>query len=147
MSGNKLPFWKNRPLESLSREQWDALCDGCAKCCLQKLEDEDTHQIFYTNIVCDLLDLKTCRCTRYRERSTLVPSCITLTPKDLIDPYWLPPSCAYRLLAEGKDLPGWHPLLCDGNRQKMALGGHTIKGKVVPEAQAGDWEHHLIDWI
>jgi uncharacterized cysteine cluster protein YcgN (CxxCxxCC family) len=147
MSENKLPFWKNRSLDSLSREQWDALCDGCAKCCLQKLEDEETHQIYYTNIVCDLLDLETCQCTRYIERSTLVPSCITLTPKDLIDPYWLPPSCAYRLLAEGKDLPDWHPLRCDGDKQKMALSGHTIQGKVVPEAQADDWEHHLIDWI
>lgn len=147
MSKSTTPFWRNKSIQELSLEEWESLCDGCAKCCLQKLEDEETREIYFTNIVCDLLDREHCRCTHYQERSTLVPNCITLKPADLEDPYWLPPSCAYRLLAEGKDLPDWHPLLSGGDTQKMKLGGHTIHGKVVPEAEADDWEHHLIDWI
>lgn len=147
MSESTTSFWQTTPLKCLTPDEWESLCDGCAKCCLQKLEDEDTREIFFTNVACDLLDRETCRCTHYKERSTLVPNCITLKPEDLIDPYWLPPSCAYRLLAEGKDLPNWHPLRCGGSDEKMKLGGHTIHGKVVPEAEADDWEHHLIDWI
>ncbi|MEJ2610120.1 MAG: YcgN family cysteine cluster protein [Candidatus Thiodiazotropha sp.] len=147
MTENILPFWKSRPLEKLTREEWESLCDGCAKCCLQKLEDEETREIYFTNVACNLLDLDSCRCTHYQKRSILVSACITLTLDDLIDPYWLPPSCAYRLLAEDKDLPDWHPLLCNGDTREMELGGHTIRGKVVPEAEADDWEHHLIDWV
>ena len=147
MSETTKPFWRTKSLEALSREEWESLCDGCAKCCLQKLEDEETREIYFTNVVCDLLDQESCRCTHYRERSTLVPNCITLQPADLKDPYWLPPSCAYRLIAEGKELPAWHPLLCNGDRHQMRLGGHSIHGKVVTEAEADDWEHHLIDWI
>lgn len=131
----------------MSRERWESLCDGCAKCCLQKFEDEETREIFYTNVVCNLLDLDACQCTRYQERSTLVPNCVTLTTHDLDDPYWLPPTCAYRLLAEGKPLPTWHPLI-SGNPDSVKLGGHSIRGKVVTEAEADDeWELHLIDWI
>ncbi|MEW8624898.1 MAG: YcgN family cysteine cluster protein [Candidatus Thiodiazotropha sp.] len=147
MSETTKPFWRTKSLEALSREEWESLCDGCAKCCLQKLEDEETREIYFTNVVCDLLDQESCRCTHYRERSTLVPNCVTLQPADLKDPYWLPPSCAYRLIAEGKDLPAWHPLLCNGEHQQMRLGGHSIHGKVVTESEADDWEHHLIDWI
>jgi uncharacterized cysteine cluster protein YcgN (CxxCxxCC family) len=147
MSNNTAPFWRTKPLQSLSREEWESLCDGCAKCCLQKLEDEETREIYFTNVVCDLLDLQNCRCSHYQERSTLVPNCITLQPSDLKDPYWLPPSCAYRLIAEGKDLPGWHPLRFHGDKQQMRLGGHSIQGKVVKESEADDWEHHLIDWV
>ncbi|MBA1333239.1 hypothetical protein QQ73_19990, partial [Candidatus Endoriftia persephone str. Guaymas] len=105
-----IPFWRSKPLEQLSASEWELLCDGCAKCCLQKLEDAETREIYFTNVACDLLDLDSCRCSRYQERSTLVPSCITLTSKDLDDPYWLPSTCAYRLLAEGAELPSWHPL-------------------------------------
>ncbi|MCU7932982.1 MAG: YcgN family cysteine cluster protein [Candidatus Thiodiazotropha sp. (ex Codakia rugifera)] len=141
------PFWENIPLHIMSRERWESLCDGCAKCCLQKFEDEETREIFYTNVVCNLLDLDACQCTRYQERSTLVPNCVTLTTHDLDDPYWLPPTCAYRLLAEGKPLPTWHPLI-SGNPDSVKLGGHSIRGKVVTEAEADDeWELHLIDWI
>jgi uncharacterized cysteine cluster protein YcgN (CxxCxxCC family) len=147
MSKTGKPFWHTKSLEELTREEWESLCDGCAKCCLQKLEDVDTHQIFYTNIVCSLLDPESCRCTHYKDRSNLVPNCITLKPKDLLDPYWLPPTCAYRLLAEGKELPEWHPLRFGGDKRKMRLGGHTVQGKVVPETDADDWEHHLIDWV
>ncbi|MCU7883616.1 MAG: YcgN family cysteine cluster protein [Candidatus Thiodiazotropha sp. (ex Lucinoma annulata)] len=140
------PFWETIPLDVMPREKWESLCDGCAKCCLQKLEDEETRDIFYTNVVCDLLDLDACQCTRYQERSTLVPNCVTLTTDDLDDPYWLPPTCAYRLLAEGKPLPTWHPLI-SGSPDSVELGGHSIRGKVVTEAEADEWEFHLIDWI
>jgi hypothetical protein len=140
------PFWNTTPLSHMTRAEWESLCDGCAKCCLQKLEDEDTRAIFYTNIACDLLDPETCRCTRYKERSVLVPTCVTLTLAHLEDPYWLPPTCAYRLLAEGKDLPPWHPLV-SGDPRSVELAGHSIRGRYVPESEAGDWEHHLIDWI
>jgi uncharacterized cysteine cluster protein YcgN (CxxCxxCC family) len=147
MTKTELPFWKTIPLQEMPREKWESLCDHCAKCCLQKLEDEETQEIFFTNIVCDFLDLDSCRCTHYSKRSTMVPNCVTLTPQDLIDPYWLPSTCAYRLLAEHKDLPSWHPLHHNGDTQQMVLAGHCIKGKVIPESDAGDWEHHLVDWI
>lgn len=146
MSPTESPFWITIPLESMSSEKWESLCDGCAKCCLQKVEDEETREIFYTNIVCDLLDLELCRCTHYRERSKLVPNCVTLKPKDLADPYWLPQTCAYRLVAEGKPLPDWHPLV-SGDPNSVEKAGHSIRGKVVRESEADDWEHHLIDWI
>ncbi|MES9824742.1 MAG: YcgN family cysteine cluster protein [Candidatus Thiodiazotropha endolucinida] len=140
------PFWITTPLETMSREMWESLCDGCGKCCLQKLEDEETREIFNTNIVCDLLDLENCRCTHYAQRSKLVPNCVTLTPEDLNDPYWLPQTCAYRLLAEGKQLPDWHPLIT-GDPESVKNAGHSIRGKVIRESAADDWEHHLVDWI
>ncbi|WP_316369708.1 YcgN family cysteine cluster protein [Candidatus Thiodiazotropha sp. CDECU1] len=140
------PFWNTTPLDAMSREMWESLCDGCGKCCLQKIEDEETREIFFTNIVCDLLDLERCRCTHYQERSKLVPNCVTLTPNDLADPYWLPETCAYRLLAEGKSLPDWHPLV-SGDPESVEKAGHSIRGKVIRESAAGDWEHHLVDWI
>ena len=140
------PYWKTVPLTEMTREQWESLCDGCAKCCLQKLEDEDTGEIHFTNIVCDLLDLENCRCTHYSERSVLIPSCVTLTMADLEDPYWLPSTCAYRLLAEGQDLPQWHPLV-SGSSRTVETSGNCIRGKVVRESDADEWEFHLIDWI
>ncbi len=140
------PFWKTSSLSEMSREQWESLCDGCAKCCLQKLEDEDTREIYYTNIVCDLLDLENCRCSHYSDRSVLVPTCVTLSMTDLQDPYWLPPTCAYRLLAEGKELPPWHPLV-SGSKITVETSGNSIYGKVVRESDADEWEFHLIDWI
>jgi uncharacterized cysteine cluster protein YcgN (CxxCxxCC family) len=143
---DRRPFWKTTPLAHMTRPQWESLCDGCAKCCLQKLEDVDTREIFFTNVVCDLLDLKTCRCTDYPNRSVRVPSCVTLTVKDLQDPYWLPDTCAYRLLAQGEDLPEWHPLV-SGDPDTIVLSGHTVRGRVVPESEADDLEMHLIDWV
>jgi uncharacterized cysteine cluster protein YcgN (CxxCxxCC family) len=104
-------FWKEKPLEDLSVEEWESLCDGCAKCCLIKFEDEDTGRIYHTNVVCELLDIYHCRCTRYPERSVLVPTCLTLNPELIHELKWMPETCAYRLLAEGKDLTRWHPLL------------------------------------
>jgi uncharacterized cysteine cluster protein YcgN (CxxCxxCC family) len=130
----------------MNREQWESLCDGCAKCCLQKLEDADSGEVFFTNIVCRLLDLERCRCTHYAQRSERVPNCVRVTPELLRDPYWLPSSCAYRLLAEGRELPAWHPLV-SGTRQTVLSSGNSVQGRVVPETEADDWEHHLIDWV
>jgi uncharacterized cysteine cluster protein YcgN (CxxCxxCC family) len=146
MSESALPFWKTLTLAQMNHEQWESLCDGCAKCCLQKLEDTDTGEIYFTNIVCRLLDLNTCRCTRYKERSSLVPDCVDVTLNVLQDPYWLPATCAYRLLAEGRDLPPWHPLVT-GSQQTVNTSGNSIQGRVVLETEADDWEYHLIDWV
>ncbi|MGD2118066.1 MAG: YcgN family cysteine cluster protein [Chromatiales bacterium] len=140
------PFWLSTPLEQLSREQWESLCDHCGKCCLHKLEDTDTRQIHFTNVCCRLLDHKSCECTQYTQRSTLVPDCVTLTPADLADPYWLPSTCAYRLLAEHKDLPDWHPLV-SGDSNSVKRAGHSICGRVVSETEADDLEQHLISWV
>jgi len=139
-------FWKEKELSQLSREEWEALCDGCAKCCLHRLEDEDTQEIHFTNVVCHLLDLETAQCTRYTERSVLVPNCITMKLKDLDNPYWLPSTCAYRLLAEGKELPEWHPLR-SGDPESVFTSGNAILGRVICETEADDLEHHMIDWI
>ena len=126
--------------------QWEALCDGCGKCCLFKVEDTETSEVFYTNVACRLLDAKTCRCKDYAERTKRVPDCITLTLAALSNTSWLPATCAYRLLAEGKDLPVWHPLIT-GTRDSVLSSGHSVRGRVVPENEADDLEHHLIDWV
>jgi len=139
-------FWREKSLDQLTHEEWEALCDGCAKCCLHRLEDEETREIHFTNIVCRLLDLETAQCTRYSERSVLVPNCVTMTLKDLDDPYWLPSTCAYRLLAEGKELPEWHPLISD-DPDSVFNSGNAILGRVVCETEADDPEFHMIDWI
>lgn len=140
------PFWANTPLHDLTRAQWESLCDGCARCCLQKLEDEDTREVHYTRLACYLLDLDTCRCRDYPNRSRRVPNCVTLTLADLQDPYWLPTTCAYRLLAEGQPLPDWHPLV-SGDPWRVVEAGISIMGRVIHETDDEDPEHHLIDWI
>lgn len=104
-------FWRRKTLREMNPTEWESLCDGCALCCLHKIEDEDTQEIFYTRVVCHLLDLDNCRCTEYEKRCQLVPTCIKLQPADVEQYNWLPPTCAYRLVHEGKDLPDWHPLL------------------------------------
>lgn len=123
-------FWKNKKLDEFTPEEWEALCDGCAKCCLIKFEDEDTGRIYHTNVVCELLDIYHCRCTRYSERSILVPTCLTLTPDMIPSLGWMPETCAYRLLFEGKDLPSWHPLVT-GNLNSVHKAGMSVRGKVV----------------
>jgi uncharacterized cysteine cluster protein YcgN (CxxCxxCC family) len=139
-------FWETTPLSEMTQAQWEALCDGCAKCCLEKLEDVDTRRIVYTNVACRLLDRGTCRCTDYTNRSKVVPTCVTLTLAVLGDPYWLPATCAYRLLAEGQPLPDWHPLLT-GDPSSVAKAGQGVGGWVISEEAAGPLVHHLIDWV
>ncbi|HHH39292.1 MAG TPA: YcgN family cysteine cluster protein [Sedimenticola sp.] len=139
-------FWKVKPLDALSREEWEALCDGCAKCCLHRFEDRKTRQIHYTNVCCRYLDQTSCRCSDYPNRSRNVPECCTVTLEILEDPYWLPESCAYRLLAEGRELPWWHPLV-SGDPATVETSGNRVCGRVVSELESGVLEQHLIDWI
>lgn len=138
-------FWE-RPLASLSRAEWEALCDGCGKCCLHKLEDADTGEVQATNIACTLLDRHSCRCSNYRGRRAYVPDCLRLTADNVGRFAWLPTTCAYRLRAEGKDLPEWHYLIC-GDREAVHEAGMSARGWTVSEDQAGDIEHHLVDRV
>jgi len=136
-------FWE-RPLAELSRPEWEALCDGCGKCCLHKLEDEDSGLIHPTNIACKLLDLRSCRCSSYRARRAFVPDCVRLTA-DAVDRLgWLPSTCAYRLRAEGKPLPDWHYLI-SGDPETVHRAGMSVRGWTISESEAGDIEHHLVD--
>jgi uncharacterized protein len=146
MSHSPDRFWESTPLHAMDTDQWESLCDGCAKCCLEKFEDEDTGRIVYSNVACRLLNLDTCRCSDYRNRARHVPDCISLAPAVLEDPRWLPETCAYRLVAEGKPLPAWHPLV-SGDRGSVLDAGQSVYGRVIPEADADDPILHLIDWI
>ncbi len=139
-------FWETTTLAAMTPEQWESLCDGCAKCCLEKLEDEDTGRIYYTNVACKLLDLNTCRCGDYAHRAAIVPSCITLTPALLEQPRWLPATCAYRLLAEQRLLPAWHPLIT-GCPETVSEAGASVHGRVISEEDAGPLVQHLVDWV
>ncbi|GGB96765.1 UPF0260 protein [Novosphingobium endophyticum] len=136
------PFWE-WPLDKLDRGQWEALCDGCGQCCLHKVEDADTGEIFHTNVACKLLDLKTARCTDYANRRKFVPDCLTLTLRNAASLDWLPPSCAYRLRAEGQPLPEWHYLVC-GDREAVHRAGMSVAGKVISETVAGPLDHHIV---
>ncbi|MEO6092525.1 MAG: YcgN family cysteine cluster protein [Novosphingobium sp.] len=138
------PFWE-KPLASLSRGEWEALCDGCGKCCLHKLEDEDTGAFYSTNVACRLLDLSTARCSDYRNRRTFVPDCVRLTPRLAGSLGWLPESCAYRLRADDKPLPQWHYLMC-GDRDEVHRAGASVIGKAISEDLAGPLEHHIV-WV
>lgn len=140
-----IPFWKQKSLFELSLDEWESLCDGCGKCCLHKLEDEDTDEIFYTNVACALLDIGTCRCTNYVERTFRVPDCVELTAKNLMSLKWLPPTCAYRLIHEGKDLAWWHPLV-SGDPDTVHRANVSVQGRAVLENQAGGLEDHIVTW-
>ena len=139
-------FWESKSLSELTRTEWESLCDGCAKCCLHRFEDVETREIRFTNVCCRYLDQQACRCTDYPNRSVNVPDCVTITLEVLEDPYWLPATCAYRLLAEGRPLPDWHPLV-SGNPDSVVEAGHSVGGLVVCELEAGPLEHHMIDWL
>ena len=141
------PFWKTTRLEDMSDEQWESLCDGCGRCCLNKLEDWDTGEIAWTNVACKLLDADTCRCTDYANRQEKVPECINLTPKSVRTLTWLPPTCAYRLIAEGRELYWWHPLV-SGDTETVHLAGVSVRGRTVPEAgmEPEDFEDHIVEW-
>lgn len=131
----------------MTNAEWESVCDGCAKCCLHKLEDEDSGQIFFTSVVCDLINLDTCRCTHYSERTTLVPECIDLKQQhDFAEYNWLPATCAYRLLSDGKQLPSWHPLV-SGNQESVKEAGVSISSFAMKESQVNDLEEHIIEWL
>ena len=138
------PFWQSKTLEQMTDAEWESLCDGCGQCCLHKLQDEDTDEIYFTNVACRLLDGQSCLCKDYANRKKRVPDCVKLTPKRVVAVDWLPPTCAYRLLAEGKDLPKWHPLLAGS---KAAMHGERISVRhiAVKESEVRDWEDHILN--
>ena len=138
------PFWKTKTLAEMSTGEWESLCDGCAKCCLNKLKDADTGELFYTKVACILLDMEACRCTRYPERSRLVPDCVVLTSENVGELEWMPSTCAYRLVAEGKDLYWWHPLI-SGDPESVHKAGISIRGRAISERIAGPPEHYILD--
>jgi uncharacterized cysteine cluster protein YcgN (CxxCxxCC family) len=145
-SAPRTRFW-DKPLHDLTRAEWEALCDGCGKCCLNKLECADTGEVAFTRVACRLLDGETCRCTRYPIRRQFVPDCVSLTAATLPKvAYWLPRTCAYRLRHEGKPLPDWHPLET-GDPESVHRAGMSVRGWTVPETQVPeeDWEDYIID--
>ncbi len=139
-------FWKTKKLSEMTTEEWESLCDNCGKCCLHKLEDEDTGDIYFTSAACNLIDLDTCRCTRYAERIQLIPECLDLIQLDLANYNWLPSTCAYRLLSDGKELPAWHPLL-SGNPGSVQDAGVSISSYAMKESEVDDLEDHIIEWL
>jgi hypothetical protein len=136
-------FWE-APIETLDRGQWEALCDGCGKCCVHKLEDEDTGELLATNVACRLLDRRSGFCSDYRNRRAHVPECVRLTTRNVRGIEWLPSTCAYRLRAAGEPLPDWHYLL-SGDRDAVHRAGESVRGWTVSEVDVTDFEHHLVD--
>ena len=139
------PFWKLKSLADMSKAEWESLCDGCGRCCLNKLEDADTGRIYHTDVVCRLLDEQTCRCASYEERKRYVPECQILTAQNLKRYPWLPSTCAYRLLSEGKDLRWWHPLV-SGDPETVHEARISVRGRVVSERDTDDLENHVVSW-
>lgn len=143
MSGK---FWEDTPLAKLDRAQWEALCDGCGKCCIHKLEDEETGEMHATNVACRLLDRRSGQCSDYRNRKAYVAECVRLTPKILGTLDWLPSTCAYGLRAADKPLPEWHYLV-SGDREAVHRAGQSVRGWTISEDDAGDFENHIVDRI
>ncbi|WP_319410615.1 YcgN family cysteine cluster protein [uncultured Cohaesibacter sp.] len=141
------PFWRTKRLDEMTRAEWESLCDGCARCCLNKLEDWDTGEIIWTNVACSLLDSGSCRCKDYDNRLATVPDCVPLDPETVSSLSWLPPTCAYRLLDEGYDLYWWHPLV-SGDPDTIHQAGISVRGRVVSEdgMEVEDYENHLASW-
>jgi len=141
------PFWRNKTLAEMSEAEWESICDGCGRCCLNKLEDWDTGEISWTNVACRLLDGESCRCRDYPNRHEKVSDCVALTPENVPELKWLPPTCGYRLVAEGHDLYWWHPLVSGDpetvHQAGVSVSGRTVSEKDVPEA---DLEDHIVKW-
>jgi len=161
---NVLPFWQSKTLAEMSQNEWESLCDGCAKCCLNKfIDDEDTdeqtelmptdhlktgEQVHYSNIACFLLNEKTCQCSQYEKRISFVPDCVKLSQDNLESLFFLPPSCTYRRLHEDRGMPSWHPLLNKGKKSAMHKAGMSVRGKVVKDddVQLEDFEDYIVTW-
>ena len=158
----KTAFWREKTLNDMSKPEWEAICDGCARCCLHKFIDDETSnedlqpsnninqekEVLYTNISCYVLNDKTCACTQYDKRTELVPDCVTLTKDNLSKIFFMPPSCSYRRLHEGKDLAHWHPLLNNGKKSKMHQLGISVRNRVVNESNVdlNDFEDYIVTW-
>lgn len=146
-TGLRARFWEKHALDKLTGPEWEALCDGCGKCCLNKLEDEDTNEVALTRVACRLLDDASCRCAHYENRHQFVPDCIVLKPENLDShAYWMPETCAYRLLWQGKSLPAWHPLIT-GDPNSVKAAGISVQGQTVSEFDTPfeEWEDHIIE--
>ena len=141
-----MKFWQHKTLAQMTKSEWESLCDGCAKCCLLKLQDQDTEQVFYTSVACKLLDLQTCSCTDYQNRNSRVPECIWLKSDDLNHLDWLPSTCAYRLLSEGRDLPSWHHLV-SGDTNTVFSSGVAIASFAIQDVAEEDLEDFIIEGI
>lgn len=143
-----MSFWRQKHLTEMTAAEWESLCDGCARCCMIKLEDEDTGEIHYTSLVCDLLDLNACRCSHYPQRHELVPDCIEFDADLAATLRWLPVSCAYRRLAEGRGLADWHPLV-SGRPESVHEAGISVRGKVLHAGRVHeqDLTEHVIRWV
>jgi uncharacterized cysteine cluster protein YcgN (CxxCxxCC family) len=142
-----MAFWDEKSLAEMSPAEWEALCDGCGRCCLVKLEDEDSGQIITSDVRCRLLDGDSCQCTDYPNRQKKVPDCIKLTPQNVTTIKWIPTTCAYRRLAEGRGLAWWHPLI-SGDPETVAAAGVSVRGRTFNELDIkdGEWEEHAVDW-
>ncbi len=140
-------FWEDTPPSRMTRPEWEALCDGCGKCCMNKLEDEDTGEVVMTRVACRLFDDTTCQCAQYPIRHQFVPECIVLKPTNMdANLYWMPETCAYKLLWQGKKLYDWHPLI-SGDPQSVHDAGVSMQSRSVPEFEIDeeDWEDHIIE--
>ena len=148
MSPPEVPFWRRKSMEQMSAREWESLCDGCGRCCLNKLEDEDTGNTFFTDVACRLLDTESCRCRDYANRQKKVSDCVRLTPRSVRRIVWLPPTCAYRLVADGRDLYWWHPLV-SGDPDSVHAAGISVRGRIkysekdVPDDKL---EEHIVSW-
>lgn len=142
------PFWQRKSLEEMTEAEWESLCDGCGRCCLHRLEDEDTGEVFTTRVSCRLLDTHSCRCSNYPQRKKHVPDCIQLKPADAKAFTWLPATCAYRTLAEGRPLASWHPLV-SGDANSVHEAGISVRDQVISETQVhpDDFQEHIVTWV
>lgn len=141
-------FWETKTLDTLTAEEWEAVCDGCAKCCLYKIEDVDSGSVQYTNVACRMLDIDACRCKIYEHRFEAIKDCVSVTPQMVREVDWLPESCAYRRLAEGRGLAWWHPLV-SGDPETVRQAGVSVCGKIVPEINVDLYalEDRVVDWF
>ncbi len=139
------PFWRTKTLAEMNKREWEALCDGCARCCLNKLENDGTGEIQYTDVACRLLDIDACRCVSYDDRKRFVPDCQILNSKNVKRLSWLPMTCAYRLIDEGKELYWWHPLV-SGDPETVHEAGISVRGRVVSERDTDDLENRVVGW-
>ena len=147
-SSDEAPFWRRKSLDQMTDSEWESLCDGCGRCCLNKLEEESTDRTYYTDVGCRLLNGDTCRCRDYAHRSDKVDDCVRLTPKNLKSITWLPPTCAYVLVAADKDLYWWHPLV-SGDPETVHDSGISVRGRVrASETQVSDdmLEDYIVSW-
>ena len=143
-----VPFWRRKRLHQMTEAEWESLCDGCGRCCLVKLEEEDTKKIYFTDVGCRLLDTETCRCREYRHRTEKVDDCVRLTPQTVAEIGWLPPTCAYRLIGEGRELYWWHPLV-SGDAETVHQAGISVRARVTDledDVPSDALEERIVDW-